>query len=64
MSEILLARQKRKDFLHRIVTGNKKWIYFDNPKQRKSINIDTEAEYSRQKSNAIYMVGPEECSVS
>jgi len=37
MSEILLARQKRKGFLHRIVTGDEKWIYFDNPKRRKSI---------------------------
>lgn len=37
MSEILLAKQKRKDFLHRIVTGGEKWIYFDNPKRRKFI---------------------------
>lgn len=34
--EILLARQKRKSFLHRIVTGDEKWIYFENPKRRKS----------------------------
>lgn len=34
--EILLARQKRKGFLHRIVTGDEKWIYFDNPKRKKS----------------------------
>jgi len=27
MSEILLARQKRKGFLHRIVTGDEKWIF-------------------------------------
>jgi len=33
---ILLARQKRKSFLHRIVTGDKKWIYFQNPKRKKS----------------------------
>jgi len=26
--QILLARQKRKSFLHRIVTGDEKWIYF------------------------------------
>jgi len=25
---ILLARQKRKSFLHRIVIGDEKWIYF------------------------------------
>lgn len=34
--EILLARQKRKGFLHRIVTGDEKWIYYDNPKRKKS----------------------------
>ena len=33
--QILLARQKRKSFLHRIVTGEK-WIYFQNPKRKKS----------------------------
>jgi len=31
----LLARQK-KSFLWRIVTGNEKWIYFDNPKRKRS----------------------------
>jgi len=34
--QILLVRQKRKSFLHRIVTGNEKWIYFQNPKRKKS----------------------------
>jgi len=33
---ILLAIQKRKLFLHRIVTGDEKWIYFQNPKRKKS----------------------------
>ncbi|GBP13460.1 Chromosome-associated kinesin KIF4 [Eumeta japonica] len=28
--------QKRKDFLHRIVTGDEKWIHYNNPKRRKS----------------------------
>ena len=31
--EILLARQQRKGFLHRIVIDDEKWIYFDNPKR-------------------------------
>ena len=35
-SDILLSRQKRKSFLHRIVTGDEKWIYFENPKRKKS----------------------------
>jgi len=34
--QILLVRQKRKSFLHRIVTGDEKWIYFQNPKRKKS----------------------------
>ena len=33
---MLLDRYKRKSFLHRIVTGDEKWIYFENPKRRKS----------------------------
>jgi len=33
--EMLLARHKRKGFLHRIVT-DEKWIHYDNLKKRKS----------------------------
>ena len=36
MSEMLLERHKKKSFLHRIVTGDKKWIHYDNPKRKKS----------------------------
>ncbi|GFU13604.1 mariner Mos1 transposase [Trichonephila clavipes] len=32
----LLARQRRKRFLHRIATGDEKWVRYDNPKRRKS----------------------------
>jgi histone-lysine N-methyltransferase SETMAR len=32
--EQLLQRQKRKGFLHRIVTGDEKWIHYDNPKRK------------------------------
>jgi [histone H3]-lysine36 N-dimethyltransferase SETMAR len=32
----LLQRQKRKGFLHRIVTGDEKWVHYDNPKRRKA----------------------------
>lgn len=35
-AEILLERFYRKSFLHRIVTGDEKWIYFDNPKRKRS----------------------------
>ncbi|GFX16354.1 mariner Mos1 transposase [Trichonephila clavipes] len=33
---MLLARYKRKSYLHRIVTGDEKWIYFENPKRNRS----------------------------
>ena len=36
MSEMLLERQKKNLFLYRIVTGDEKWIYYDNPKSKKS----------------------------
>jgi [histone H3]-lysine36 N-dimethyltransferase SETMAR len=36
ISEMLLARYHRKSFLHRIVTGDEKWIFFENPKCKKS----------------------------
>ena len=34
--EMLLTRYKRKSFLHRIVIGDEKWIYFENPKRKRS----------------------------
>ena len=34
--EILFDRFKKKSFLHRIVIDDEKWIYFDNPKRKKS----------------------------
>jgi len=34
--EMLLARYKRKSFLHRIMTDDEKWIYFKNPKRKRS----------------------------
>ena len=36
MSEILLQRHRKKSFLHRIVTGDEKWIHYDNPKRKHS----------------------------
>lgn len=35
MCELLLARQIRKKKLHRIVTGDEKWIHYDNPKRKR-----------------------------
>ncbi|GFX99495.1 mariner Mos1 transposase [Trichonephila clavipes] len=34
--EMLLARYKHKSYIHRIVTGNEKWIYFENVKRNRS----------------------------
>lgn len=50
-SEILLARQKRKSFLHRIITGDEKWIYFDNPKRRKTICDPGQSSKATPKNN-------------
>jgi len=33
--EMLLARHKRKGFLHHVITGDEKWIHYD-PKKKKS----------------------------
>ncbi|GBP74884.1 Mariner Mos1 transposase [Eumeta japonica] len=64
--ELLLERQKRKDFLHQIVTGDEKWIHFDNPKRRKSwVKPDQPStSVAKQKiawiqASALYLVGSE-----
>jgi len=51
MSEMLLQRQQRKGFLHRIVTGDEKWIYFENPKRKKSWVDPGQASTSTAKPN-------------
>ncbi|GBP69588.1 Mariner Mos1 transposase [Eumeta japonica] len=45
MSEMLLARHKEKN-LHRIVTGDEKWLHYDNPKRRKSGRLPDHASTS------------------
>jgi len=49
--EMLLARHKRKCFLHRIVTDDEKWIHYDNPKKRKSWGLPSHASTSTAKPN-------------
>ncbi|GFU97993.1 mariner Mos1 transposase [Trichonephila clavipes] len=49
--EQLLARQRRKGFLHRIVTGDEKWVRYDNPKRRKSWGYPGHASTSTAKPN-------------
>lgn len=51
MSEILLARHKKKGFLHRIITGDEKWIHYDNPKRKKSWGLPGHASTSTAKPN-------------
>ena len=48
---MLLARHKRKSFLHRIVTGDEKWIHYDNSKKRKSWGLPGHASTSTAKPN-------------
>ena len=49
---MLLARYKRKSFLHRIVTGDEKWIYFENPKHKRSwVTPGDESSTSTARSN-------------
>ncbi|GFT44655.1 mariner Mos1 transposase [Trichonephila clavipes] len=47
----LLARQRRKGFLHRIVTGDEKWVRYDNPKRKKSWGYPGNASTSTAKPN-------------
>jgi len=56
--EMLLARHKRKGFLHCIVSGDEKWIHYDNLKKKEIMgiiwpcfNIDSQAEYSWKKNS-------------
>ena len=49
--EQLLQRQNRKGFLHRIVTGDEKWIHYDHPKRRKLWGNPGNASTSTNKSN-------------
>lgn len=51
MSEMLFKRNKKKSFLHRIVTGDEKWIHYDNPKPKKSYGYPGHASTSTPKPN-------------
>ncbi|GFU04251.1 mariner Mos1 transposase [Trichonephila clavipes] len=53
--EMLLARYQRKSYLHRIVTGDEKLIYFENPKRNRSY-VDA-GQPLRPQDNAMYFLG-------
>nr|CUU97578.1 hypothetical transcript [Hymenolepis microstoma] len=65
--QLLLKRQTRKGFLHRIVTGHEKWVHYNNPKGAQTIMgiarwsycyVNTSAdEYPWLKSHALRLVG-------
>ena len=64
MCELLLQRQKRKYFLHRIVTDDEKWIRYDNPKRRKSwgkpdhaSTSSAKTKYSWFEASSLYQQG-------
>jgi len=49
--EQLLERQRRKGFLHHIVTEDEKFVHYDNPKRRKSWGLPGHAFTSTAKPN-------------
>ncbi|GFU63742.1 mariner Mos1 transposase [Trichonephila clavipes] len=51
--EMLLARYKRKSYLHRIVTGDEKWIYFENLKRNRSYVDPGQPSKSTARSNCF-----------
>ena len=63
-------RHKKKSLLHLIVTGDEKWIHYDNPKRKKSYvkpgqpaKINGKAEYPWREGNSLYLVRSEGCAV-
>lgn len=51
MCELLLQRETRKSFLYRIITGDEKWIHYDNPKRKSAWVMPGEAGPSTPKRN-------------
>ena len=52
--KLLLERCERKSFVHRIMTGDEKWVYCKNPKRQKAWVLPGEPGPKRQ--NAIFML--------
>jgi len=55
--ELLLQRHRRKSFLHRIVTGDEKWIRYDNPKRKKNGADQANSIFA----HPLYLEGSAEC---
>uniref|UniRef100_A0A1I7X9Z9 HTH_48 domain-containing protein n=1 Tax=Heterorhabditis bacteriophora TaxID=37862 RepID=A0A1I7X9Z9_HETBA len=58
----LLTRQRKKNFLWKIVNGNEIWIIYDNPKHTHSW-VDPGQPTSTQKSPSVHLVRHEGCAV-
>jgi len=66
--EQLIQRQQRKGFLHRIMTGDEKWILYDNPKKKKyyarsivAMSISTSTQRPNiHEDHALYLVESKE----
>ena len=59
-----LSDRKEKVFLHQVVTNVEKWIYFNNPKRKRSLvdpgspfNITTSMKYIWREGFTVYLVG-------
>jgi len=50
-SGTLLSKFRKKDVLHKIITGDEKWIFYDNPKRRKSWIDPNQSSSSTPKPN-------------
>uniref|UniRef100_A0A1I7WVR3 WWE domain-containing protein n=1 Tax=Heterorhabditis bacteriophora TaxID=37862 RepID=A0A1I7WVR3_HETBA len=57
----LLARQRKKNFLWKIVTGDEKWIMYDNPKHTHSW-LDPGQQTTSTANPSVHLVGYEGCA--
>ncbi|GFV44131.1 hypothetical protein TNCV_2770271 [Trichonephila clavipes] len=66
VNSCLQGKDGRKGFLHRIATGDEKWVHYDNPKRRISrpcFQVDGQTEHSRFQGLAQHLMGPARRSV-
>jgi len=47
----VLSKFQKKDFLHKIITGDEKWVLYDNPKRRKLWVVPGQPSTSTPKPN-------------
>uniref|UniRef100_A0A1I7XCQ9 SET domain-containing protein n=1 Tax=Heterorhabditis bacteriophora TaxID=37862 RepID=A0A1I7XCQ9_HETBA len=59
----LLARQRKKNYLWKIVTADKKWIIYNNPKHTHSWGDPGQSTTSTAQRPSVHLVGHEACAV-